>query len=118
MQAEQLVREGKLQDALKNLKEQIRKQPDNSAYRIFLFQLLAVVGDWERALNQLQVLSDLDVAYLPMLHIYTEAIQCEFLRKEIFAGRKKPLLLGEPPEWVATLLESLRLLGEERYEPA
>ena len=110
--------EGKLQDALLDLKEQVRKEPENSRYRIFLFQLLAVMGDWERALNQLNVLSDLDVSTLPMLHIYREAIQCESLRREIFAGRKKPLLLGEPPEWVATLLESLRLLGEKQYEPA
>lgn len=118
MRAEHLVREGKLQEALQDLKEHVRKQPDNSGYRTFLFQLLAVVGEWERALNQLNVLSDLEVAALPMLHIYKEAIQCESLRREIFAGRRKPLLLGEPPGWVALLLESMRLLGERRYEVA
>ncbi len=118
MRAEHLVREGKLQEALQDLKEHVRKQPDNSRYRAFLFQLLAVLGEWERALNQLNVLSELEVATLPMLHIYKEAIQCESLRREIFAGRLKPLLLGEPPEWVAMLLESMRLLGEGRYEPA
>lgn len=118
MLAEQLVREGKLQEALRDLKEQVRKQPDNSHYRTFLFQLLAVAGDWERALTQLNVLSDLDVAALPMLHIYREAIQCESLRRKIFAGREKPVLLGEPPGWVATLLESLRLLGEGQFESA
>jgi len=107
-----------LQDALQDLKEQVRQQPDNSRYRTFLFQLLAVVGDWERALNQLNVLSDLDVATVPMLHIYREAIRCESLRREIFAGLRKPLLLGEPPGWVATLLESVRLLGEGQYPPA
>jgi len=53
-----------------------------------------------------------------MLHIYREAIQCESLRREIFGGRRKPLLLGEPPEWVAALLESVRLLGEGQYDPA
>lgn len=118
MDAERLVREGKLHDALQDLKEHVRKQPDNSRYRTFLFQLFAVLGDWERALNQLNVLIDLDVAALPMLHIYKEAIQCESLRREIFAGRRKPLLLGEPPAWVATLLESMRLLGEGQYDPA
>jgi len=118
MRAEQLVREGQLQDALQDLQENVRKQPDNSSYRAFLFQLLVVLGEWERALNQLNVLSDLEVAALPMLHIYKEAIQCEVLRREIFAGRRQPLLLGEPPGWVAMLLESVRLLGEGRYEPS
>ncbi len=118
MRAEHLVREGQLQDALQDLKEHVRKEPDNSRYRAFLFQLLAVLGHWERALNQLNVLSELEVATLPMLHIYKEAIQCESLRPEIFTGRRQPLLLGEPPGWVAMLLESMRLLGEGRYELA
>lgn len=118
MRAEQLVREAKLQDALQDLKEHVRKEPDNSRYRTFLFQLFAVMGEWERALNQLNVLSDLDAAALPMLHIYKEAIRCELLRREIFAGLRQPLILGEPPEWMAMLLESMRLLGEGRYEPA
>jgi type VI secretion system protein ImpE len=118
MRAESLVREGNLQEALHDLQEQVRKQPENSRYRTFLFQLLAVLGQWERALNQLNVLSDLEVSTWPMLHIYREAIQCEVLRQEIFAGSRQPLLLGEPPDWVAKSLESLRLLGEKRYDLA
>lgn len=118
MRAEQLVREGKLQDALQDLQQQIRSQPENSRYRSFLFQLLAVLGQWERALTQLNVMSDLDPATLPMLHVYREAINCEALRREIFAGRRQPLLLGEPPEWMALSLESMRLMGEGRYDLA
>lgn len=118
MSAEQLIREGKLQEALRDLKERVRKEPDNVRHRTFLFQLLALMGLWERACDQLDVLSDLDVTVLPMMHIYKAAIQCESLRGEIFAGRRKPTLLGEPSEWMAVLLESMRLLGEGRYEAA
>jgi type VI secretion system protein ImpE len=118
MRAEQLVREGNLQDALKDLQEQVRSQPENSGFRTFLFQLLAVLGLWERALNQLNVVSDLDTATWPMLHIYRSAIQCEVLRREIFAGQRQPLLLGEPPEWMAMVLESVRLMGAGRYDLA
>jgi type VI secretion system protein ImpE len=118
MQAENLVREGNLLGALADLQQQIRSQPENSDFRSFLFQLLAVLGQWERALNQLNVVSDLDPAAWPLLHIYREAIQCEALRKEIFAGIRQPLLLGEPPEWIAMSLESLRLMREGRHELA
>lgn len=118
MLAEELVRQGKLQDALKDLQDNVRKQPENSRYRAFLFQLLAVLGSWERALNQLKVVSDLEVKALPMLHVYSGAIQCEALRREIFAGKRRPLLLGEPPEWIAMSLESLRLIGEGEYDKA
>ena len=47
-----------------------------------------------------------------MVHAYREAIRCEVLRTEIFAGRRKPLIFGEPPHWMAWLLESLRLMVE------
>jgi type VI secretion system protein ImpE len=118
MHAEQLIREGDLQGALRDLQEQVRKQPENSRYRTFLFQLLAVLGQWERALNQLSVLGELDVSAWPTVHLYRPAIQCEVLRADIFSGRRKPMILGEPPQWVALSVESLRLMGEGRYGEA
>ena len=46
MQAEQSLREGRLRDALAELQAQVRKEPADAKYRIFLFQLLAVLGLW------------------------------------------------------------------------
>ena len=118
MRAEEYFRDGNLQGALEDLQAQIRNQPDNSRLRIFLFQLLAVLGQWERALSQLNVLDKLETDTWPMVHAYREAIQCEVLRSEIFAGRRKPLIFGEPPRWMAWLLESLRLMVEAQYDQA
>ncbi len=55
MKAETLVKTGDLCGALADLQEHIREQPSNGTYRLFLFQLLAVMGQWERAYDQLQV---------------------------------------------------------------
>ena len=118
MRAEEYFRDGNLQGALEELQAQIRNQPDNSDLRIFLFQLLAVLGQWERALSQLNVLDKLEKDTWPMVHAYREAIQCEVLRAEIFAGRRKPLIFGEPPAWMAWLLESLRLTVAAQYDQA
>ncbi|MFZ1860706.1 MAG: tetratricopeptide repeat protein, partial [Candidatus Competibacter sp.] len=109
MQAEQSLREGRLQDALTELQAQVRKEPANPRYRIFLFQLLAVRGQWERALNQLNVVGEMDATSLPMVQTYREAIRCELLRAEVFAGRRSPLVFGDPEPWVALLLDALRL---------
>lgn len=118
MLAEQMLHDGNLQGALEDLQAQIRRQPDNSRYRVFYFQLLAVLGRWERAMNQLKVLESLDRDTWPMVQMYRSAIQCEVLRAEIFAGRQTPLIFGEPPEWMAWLLEALRLTAEGRYDNA
>ncbi len=118
MLAERLIRDGNVQEALADLQEHVRNEPENSGYRIFLFQLLALLGQWTRALNQLDVLGNLDERTWPMLHIYRAAIPCEVLREDIFAGRRKPLILGDPPPWMAWLLEALRLMGEAQYDQA
>lgn len=112
MQPEQSLHQGHPDTALAQLQDQIRKDPSNPKLRVFLFQLLAVFGQWERSLNQLKVAGDLDSANLLMVQTYREAIQCEALRAEVFAGKRSPLVFGDPQQWLAFLVEALRLEAE------
>jgi|KBSSwiStaDraftv2_1062776.scaffolds.fasta_scaffold189068_3 type VI secretion system protein ImpE len=105
--AERAVREGDLQLALQNLQEQIRSRPADAELRVFLFQLLCVLGQWERAQAQLKVAADLDAKGLAMAQMYREAIRCEMFRSEVFAGKKSPVVFGAPDQWIALLIESL-----------
>jgi type VI secretion system protein ImpE len=113
--AQQALKEGDTPRALKLLTEQVRSQPQNAKLRVFMFQLLCVLGQWDRALNQLNVSLELDAGTLPMVQTYREAIACETLRMQVFAGQKVPMLFGEPETWVALLIEAL--LREGRNEP-
>jgi len=106
MNAEQLVQKGELSAALEELQARVRKQPGSAANRIFLFQLLSVLGQWGRALSQLDVIRDLETSAWPMVHAYREAINCELHREAVFQGKSKPLVLGEPQEWMANLIEA------------
>jgi len=105
--AERAVREGDLRLALQNLQEQIRSQPADAELRVFLFQLLCVLGQWDRAQAQLKVAADLDAKGLAMAQMYREAIRCEMLRSEVFGGKKSPVVFGAPDQWIALLIESL-----------
>lgn len=109
--AEASLRDGDPAGALALLQEQVRARPSDARLRIFLFQLLCVVGQWERALNQLKVASGLDAAALPMAQMYGEAVRCEAIRGDVFAGRKSPMVFGQPEQWLALLIESLLLGG-------
>jgi type VI secretion system protein ImpE len=104
--AERALRDGDPQAALTRLQEDVRARPSDAKLRVFLFQLLCVVGQWERALNQLKVSSEMEPLALPMAQMYGEAVRCEAVREEVFAGRKSPMILGEPDEWLALLIES------------
>ena len=104
--AEALLKSGDPSGALAALQAQVRSKASDPELRVFLFQLLSMLGQWDRALNQLNVCADLDAAALPMREMYTGAIACEALRKEVFAGRKSPMLFGEPQPWLALLIEA------------
>lgn len=116
--AEELFHAGDLKGCLAELQNEVRRQPADPRLRVFLAQLLMVTGDWDRASNQLTVAAELDAAVLPMKHTYTAAIQCERLRAAVFAGDKSPLVLGDPPPWIALLLQGLALTAQGRSREA
>jgi len=101
------VHQGRLEEALAELQAAIRKAPAEPRHRVLLFQLLCILGDWKRAMTQLNVLGDLDAKVLPMVQTYGTALKCEELRAEVFAGKRTPLLFGEPAQWAALLVQSL-----------
>ncbi len=105
--AEQAVKQGDLTLALQYLQDAVRSQPANAKLRIFLFQLLAVDGQWTRAMNQLKVCGELDAGTLAMVNTYREALQCEALRDAVFHGQTTPIVFGQPQAWVAQLVEAL-----------
>jgi type VI secretion system protein ImpE len=109
--AEASLRDGDIATALKLLQDEVRGKPTDAKLRIFLFQLLSVTGQWERALNQLNVAATLDPSALAMAQMYREALRCELLRAEVFAGKRSPMVFGEPEQWLALLIESLLLTG-------
>lgn len=106
--AEQALKQGDLTLALQYLQDGVRSQPANVKLRIFLFQLLAVEGQWTRALNQLKVCGEMDAGTLAMANTYREAVQCEALRDAVFHGQTTPLVFGQPQAWVAQLVEALQ----------
>lgn len=108
---EDLLRAGDPDGALAALQAQIRGRPQDAKLRVFLFQLLCVLGEWERAVRQARVAAELDPAAEPMARAYREAIICEIYREKVFAGEKAPLVFGQPPRWLALLIEALKPLA-------
>jgi type VI secretion system protein ImpE len=105
--AQELVAAGDPQGALALLQQEVRANAADAKRRVFLFQLLCVLGQWSRALTQLQVCGDLDAETLPMVNTYREALQCELVREAVFAGKTTPIAFGRPQAWVAWLVEAL-----------
>jgi type VI secretion system protein ImpE len=116
--AQEALRSGRLDEALSQLQQEVRRQPADARLRVFLFQLLCVRGEWNRALTQLNVAGELDAGTLLMVQTYREALRCEVYRAQVFAGKRMPMSLGEPDPWFAPLVQSLTVAAEGRAEEA
>jgi type VI secretion system protein ImpE len=106
------IRNGALAEAVAEIEAAVRKAPADPKHRHALFQLLLVLSQWERALDQLTVLAELDAVAAANVLTYRSAIQCEAFRRDVFAGRRTPLIFGQPEPWMAHLVEAARLLAQ------
>jgi len=85
MNATDLYRAGKLDEAIGALGESLRGDPTNGRLRTFLFELLCFAGDLDRAEKQLDVLArggkEAEMGAL----VYRSALHGERLRRAVFA---------------------------------
>lgn len=99
---------GDLASQLAELQSQIKANASDAKLRIHLFQLLCVMGNWTRALSQLQLCGQMEAKSLPMAQTYREAIRCEVFRTQVFSGQRSPQIMGTPPAWIGSLIEALK----------
>ena len=106
MGPKEAINSGQLDVALSELESDIRKNPVDLSLRIYLFQLLSVLGKWERAVDQLDFIAGMKVHEV-MAEIFKPLVQNEQLRSNVFNGKAIPLIFGEPQAWVELLLKAL-----------
>src|ERR1700732_1206731 len=116
MIAEQFLKEGRPDEALRSLQKIVRDDPANAKPRVFLFQLLSVLGDWKRADTQLQVLAEIDADSMMLSRIFEPILMCEAIRADVFAGKRTPIIFGEPPEWIGSLVQAMELFGKGEFK--
>ncbi len=108
MTAETLIKNGDVAGALAALQDDIRANPGDGKLRVFLFQVLCVMGDWSRAVAQLKTCVTLDPGTEPMARMYREAIVAEVAREKVFAGARPPVFGDEEASWLPVLWDALK----------
>ena len=118
MTPEEALKQGDLQATLSLLQERIRKHPEDVKLRIFLFQLLCVLGQWDRALTQMNLAAEMDDVAIAMKVMYGQVLNSEVFREAVFRGEKEPVVFGKPQEWVALLIQALKLSADGHFAQA
>ncbi len=114
----ELLQAGRLDEALTGLQEEIRARPEDGRLRVFLFQLNCVLGRLDKALTQLQVVASLDADTMMLARIFQPVIGCELFRREVFGGKRTPLVFGEPMDWVGWLVQANGLVAAGEFGAA
>lgn len=102
-----LQHSGSVAQALQTAEVRVRQQPGAFDERWQLFQWLCVVGDWERALKQLQVATQLAPDFAQTAHTYRSLIRAEIFRQSVFKGEREPGAQVAPPGWMTHLRAAL-----------
>ena len=104
---DELLRNGDLDGARKALVEIVRARPADVEARMFLFQLLAVFGEWPKARLQLDTLAQLSPEAQMLGVAYGQAIDAEVVRAAFFAGSGTVPVHGGGSPWSNDLVAAL-----------
>lgn len=110
--ADTLLHEGDLAGARAALVETVRAKPADEPARMFLFQLLAVLGEWDKARSQLQALAQLSPEAQMLSVAYGQVLAAEAERRAVFAGEKRIAVLANPGDWASGLAGAIELLAK------
>jgi type VI secretion system protein ImpE len=103
---------GRLADAVRAQTDIVRASPSNREARFVLFALLCFSGDLERAEKQLEALG---VGSSPAVEMQTvlqrSLLACEAHRREVWAGRARPLLSPDAPPALERRADALARLA-------
>ena len=118
MNSAELVQAGRLEEGLAALQTEIRNKPGDNRLRVFLFQLDCVLGRLDKALTQLQSSPASTRRRCCMAQIFRPVIACELLRREVFTGKRTPIIFGEPMEWMGLLVQANELVARGEFAAA
>ena len=90
MSPQELLRAGRLSEALKALSAEVRDNPADARRRTFLFELLCFAGEYERADKQLEVLAQGGPTSEIGVLLYRSAVFAERQRQDLFARGEYP----------------------------
>lgn len=111
--ADLLLRSGDLDGARAALVEVVRTRPADEQARMFLFQLLAVAGEWAKAKTQLNALAQLSGEAQMLSVAYGQAIDAEADRAAVFAGTARAHQHVASP-WAEGVVDALEHFGRGR----
>jgi type VI secretion system protein ImpE len=118
MNASELYKAGKLQEAIDAQIKEVKANAADQAKRLFLFELLAFAGDLERARRQIEAITYDEMELEAAVMAYRKLLDSEQARRRLFSDGLCPSFFSDPPEHVRLRLDAVNRLRENRVTEA
>lgn len=118
MEAKELIRAGKLEEARNILVSEVKARPADSAVRTLLFQVMALFGEWDKAERHLDVLAAQDVKTEIGVQTYRNILGMERQRCEVFELERRPSLLPSTPSYLERVFALWECLNRKDIDEA
>jgi len=112
MDARQLYREGRLEEAIQAMNEEVRKNPADVSQRGFLSELLCIAGNLDRADALLETVTNQAPKAGVGAALVRHLIRAERSRQELFFQGRVPDLLADPSPSMRLRLEATVMLRD------
>lgn len=118
MNSRDLVAAGKLMEARRQLIQEVKSAPSDSAQRTLLFQVLAFLGEWEKADKHLDMMVSLNPKLETGVQVYKNLTAAERQRKDVLEGKAVPGFLTRTPEYFELYLVAWEKVKQKKPEEA
>ncbi|WP_223669697.1 type VI secretion system accessory protein TagJ [Kangiella shandongensis] len=102
--------EGKIDECISQLVEEIKQYPDQHFKRMLFGQMLCVAGEYERADKQLDLLSTLEPKYVMEVANWRNLIRAAQHREDFYKQGRPPKVIGEPSPQMEKHIEAIAAL--------
>jgi len=106
--AKALYDAGKLDEAIQQLKNDVKSNPSDVGRRSFLFDLLCFAGDYAGAGKQLDVIAMQSAQAEAGAQVYKNVLVAEQSRRRVFHNGMVPDYLTSPPQYIKNHLEAIK----------
>lgn len=118
MDSKELIKAGRLSEARKQLIEEVKALPADAGKRTLLFQVHSLLGEWDKAEKQLDVIASQNPDKETGVQVYKNLIYAEKDRMEVFRNGKRPSFLPEVPPYLEPYTVACEKLGEKKLDEA
>ena len=118
MTAKELIQAGRLSEARRLLIEEVKAKPADTGARTLLFQVLALGGEWDKAVRHLDMISTQDPDRAVGVHTYLDIVKAEQERLAIVQGRQQPSVMPEAPAYFPAYLSYLEAIRRGGFDEA